>query len=82
MPCESIPMATRFYTLPPVKCRPPDRSGNLRVADDESIEVRYFHPDQLPPMEPVQRQKISEHHHWPSGPADSPEWKDEWLKNL
>jgi 8-oxo-dGTP pyrophosphatase MutT (NUDIX family) len=38
------------------RCRPV--GGDLKVADDESLEVRYFARDQLPPIPPHQRLRV------------------------
>jgi 8-oxo-dGTP pyrophosphatase MutT (NUDIX family) len=54
--------------------------GELKIGDDESLEVRYFSPDALPDLVPAQRTRIEQ--------ALSNEqrayyvWDDQWLKNL
>src|SRR5258707_3154394 len=37
-------------------CRPV--GGELKIADDESLEVRYFRPDALPDLLPTHRQRL------------------------
>jgi 8-oxo-dGTP pyrophosphatase MutT (NUDIX family) len=39
-------------------CRP--IAGEARVNDDESLEIRYFPPDALPPMAPRHRMRIAD----------------------
>ena len=41
--------------------------GHARVNDDESLEVRYFRPDELPPLRPDHRLRIE--HAFSDGPA-------------
>lgn len=36
------------------------RGGTLRVADDESLDMRFFHPDRLPPLRDDQRLRIEQ----------------------
>jgi len=47
------------------RCRPV--GGEARVNDDESLEVRYFSPDELPPLRPDHRLRIE--HAIGGGPA-------------
>jgi 8-oxo-dGTP diphosphatase len=41
-------------------CRPVPGAAAPRVADDESLEVRWFHPHELPELRPDQRLKIEQ----------------------
>ena len=44
------------YVAAAFRCRPVD--GNAKVADDESLEVRYFAPGALPPLLATHRLRI------------------------
>ena len=46
------------YVLTTYRCRP--ISGEARVNDDESHEVRYFAPGELPPLRPEHLQRIKD----------------------
>jgi 8-oxo-dGTP pyrophosphatase MutT (NUDIX family) len=66
------------YTAMVFRCRP--IGGELKVADDESLEVRYFRPDQLPALQPVQRLKVE--HAYDQNREPYFAWNEAWLKNL
>lgn len=67
-----------LYTATVFRCRP--IGGELKVADDESLEVRYFRPERMPELEPVQRLKVE---HAYSDRSDAYfAWDEAWLKNL
>jgi hypothetical protein len=34
-------------------------SGEARVADEESVDVRWFHPDDMPPMRAVFHERVA-----------------------
>ncbi|HZL36925.1 MAG TPA: NUDIX domain-containing protein [Tepidisphaeraceae bacterium] len=68
-----------MYTAMAFRCRP--IGGELRVADDESLEVRYFQPDALPDsVTQVQRLKIE--HALAGAHSAYFAWDEAWLKNL
>lgn len=68
-----------LYTAITFLCRPID--GTLRVADDESLEVRYFPPDALPAtLPPTHRLKIE--HALEAERRAYYSWDETWLKNL
>jgi len=66
------------YTTMVFRCRP--IGGELKVADDESLEVRYFRREQLPPLQPVQRLKVEHAYDQTREPYFA--WNEAWLKNL
>jgi 8-oxo-dGTP pyrophosphatase MutT (NUDIX family) len=45
-----------LYVATVFRCKPV--GGTLKVGDDESLEVRYFPPDQLPPLLPTHQLRI------------------------
>jgi 8-oxo-dGTP pyrophosphatase MutT (NUDIX family) len=67
-----------LYTATVLRCDP--IGGALRVADDESLEVKYFDPDRLPELLPTHRLRIE---HALSGDERAYfAWNEAWLKKL
>jgi 8-oxo-dGTP pyrophosphatase MutT (NUDIX family) len=67
-----------LYSAATFLCRPV--GGELRIADDESLEVRYFRPDALPDLLSSHRLRVE---HALSGDARAYfAWDEAWLKNL
>jgi 8-oxo-dGTP pyrophosphatase MutT (NUDIX family) len=63
-----------LYVAAVFRCRP--IGGTARVADDESVEVRYFALDALPPLLTTHRLRIE---HAMSGSKSAAfRWKGEW----
>jgi 8-oxo-dGTP diphosphatase len=67
-----------LYVSDTFRCRP--IGGNLHVADDESLEVKYFPPDRLPELLPTHRLRIE--HALSNEERAYFAWNEEWLKNL
>jgi 8-oxo-dGTP diphosphatase len=66
-----------FYVATTFLCRPV--GGQLRIGDDESLEVRYFRPDELPELMPTHRQRIETALAGTQRAYYS--WDEAWLKN-
>ena len=66
------------YVAAAFRCRPVD--GNAKVADDESLEVRYFSPDALPELQETHRLRIE--HALSTEERAYYAWDESWLKNL
>jgi 8-oxo-dGTP pyrophosphatase MutT (NUDIX family) len=63
-----------LYVASVFRCRP--IGGTAKVADDESLEVRYFAPDALPELLGTHRLRIE--HALSGGKAAAFRWKGEW----
>jgi 8-oxo-dGTP pyrophosphatase MutT (NUDIX family) len=56
-PAVVLPNGDRVQSVVTVfRCRPV--GGHPHVNDDESLEVRYFRPDELPPLRPDHRLRV------------------------
>ena len=67
-----------LYTAATFLCR--IVGGELKIGDDESLEIRWFGPDALPALMPTHRLRIE---HALSGEQRSYyAWDEKWLKNL
>ncbi len=67
-----------LYTATTFLCRPV--GGTLSVGDDESFEVRYFAPDEMPELMPTQRLRVA--HALSNEERAYYAWDELWLKNL
>ena len=67
-----------LYTATAFLCRPV--GGHLKIGDDESLEVRYFRPEDFPPMMASHRLRIE--HALSSDVCAYYAWDETWLKNL
>ena len=54
--------------------------GTLHVADDESLDVKFFETDRLPDLLPTHRLRIE--HTLSENQSGYFEWNEAWLKNL
>lgn len=67
-----------LYTAATFRCRVV--GGELKIGDDESLEIRWFKPDALPVLLPGHRLRIE---HALSGDQRAYyAWDESWLKNL
>lgn len=66
-----------LYTATAYLCRPV--GGELKIGDDESLEVRYFRPDALPALLPTHRLRIE--HALSNEQRAYYAWDETWLKN-
>jgi len=69
-----------MYTAMSFRCRP--IGGELKVADDESLEVKYFPVDRLPPENLDSAQRLKIEHAVADRPSGYFAWDEAWLKNL
>src|SRR6185437_16208669 len=67
-----------LYTATAFLCRP--IGGELKIGDDESLEIRYFRPDALPALLPTHRLRIQ--HALSDEKRAYYAWNESWLKNL
>ena len=67
-----------LYTATAFLCRP--IGGQLKIGDDESLEVRYFSPDALPELMPTQRIRVD--HALSNEQRAYYAWDEAWLKKL
>ena len=69
-----------MYTAMSFRCRP--IGGELKVADDESLEVKYFPVDRLPQENLDSAQRLKIEHAVADRSTGYFAWDEAWLKNL
>jgi 8-oxo-dGTP pyrophosphatase MutT (NUDIX family) len=67
-----------LYTAAAFLCRVV--GGELKIGDDESLEIRWFAPGALPALLPTHRLRIE--HALSSDQRAYYSWEESWLKNL
>jgi 8-oxo-dGTP pyrophosphatase MutT (NUDIX family) len=67
-----------LYTATAFRCKPV--GGSVRIGDDESLEVRYFRPNELPDLMPTHRLRIE--HALSKNEGAYFAWDETWLKKL